>query len=130
MRGLKPGWEISVLGETPTLFAGGLESPEREAGNRQMRAESRPFCKLVTSTWLGFCGSGLFSSHSPEQSTGQAQSRSTRLNQDQQARTILPKLNPVGLPLWEVSHWVTQGVPPAFHENTRGCPQLCHRPQS
>lgn len=74
MRGLKPSWGISVLGETPTLFAGGLESPEHETRNGQMRAESRPFCKLVTSTWVGFCGPGLFSSHSPEQSTGQAHS--------------------------------------------------------
>lgn len=68
MRRLKPSWGISVLGETPTLFAW--------AGNGQMGAESQPLCELVTSTWLGFCGAGLFPSHSPEQSTGQAHSPS------------------------------------------------------
>lgn len=52
MRGLEPSWGISVLGETPTLFAWGLESPENEAGNGQTGAESRPCCKLASSTWL------------------------------------------------------------------------------
>lgn len=51
MEGLKPGWGISVLGETPAFLAWGLESPEHVAGNELMRDGTQPFWELVISTW-------------------------------------------------------------------------------
>lgn len=53
-----------------------------------------------------------------------------RLNQDGSKNNYsLPKWGPIGLPLCETSHRVTQGVPLAFHENTRDTITLCYAPQ-
>lgn len=123
MEGLEPGWGISVLGETPALLAWGLESPEHVAGNELMRERwDQPFILCTGHQHLEQAVVQQFTSAEHE-SGPQHQyrvDRSTRLNQDQPrlaARTITPKLGPKSL--WEVSHWVTQGVLPAFQENTR-----------
>ena len=119
IEGLEPGWGISVLGETPTLLAWGLESLERAAGNELKRAILCAGHQLLA--WLLWTRVVFQQFASAEHGSGpQHQSRADRLSctkTGSKNNHSLPKSGPMSL--WEVSHWVTQGVLPAFHKHTR-----------
>lgn len=99
MKGLKPGWGISVLGETPTLFAWGLESPEHEAGNEHMSYGTQPFCVGSSALGLASVDQGYFpaihQSRAQARPTAPVQGGSTQLNQDPQEQSQPSKWGPV-----------------------------------
>ena len=113
---------MSVLGETQTLSArsGPGEPSADDSWDPGLLRAGRQALGLA-SVDQG-CFLAIRQSRARVRPAAPVRSRSTRLNQDRQQGQSEPsqiQIRPLGLTLWEVSHWVTQGALPAFHENTR-----------